>query len=162
MYGKHLYTYPNLVSTSKNQCQRLKLNARYAFDYPWRSEHLIYGIYKKSALPASFCFERWRSIILFLFLVNIKASIYTHSECVIQKHNQSADLKKYASASYVKRSKLLQFLLGRRQQERITILLRLVANTLLSESVPVATKLSVILESLKAYASNKPEVSLVR
>jgi len=158
--GKVWYTYQNLISTTKNQRQRLSQIARNAFDNPWGSEHLVYGIYRKDALPTSFRFGRWRSIILFLFLISIKGSVYTHPECVIQKHNQKGDLQKYATASYVKRIRLIGRLLGRRQEERITILYRLVGYTLINENIPLGTKLSVILESLRAYLLNKPEVTL--
>lgn len=158
--GNYWYTYQTYTSTDLNQVARLSQLARYAFENPWGFEHLVYGIYKSDALPCSFRFGQWRSIILFFYMLSIRGSIHTNTNCLIRKQNTTSDLQKYKDATYVQRSVLLKFWLNRRQEERITILARLTFNTLRSKDIPLRTKIVIVAEAFKAYLKNNPELSL--
>lgn len=158
--GDYWYTYQSYCSVGKNQYSRLIEVATLAFENPWGFEHLIYGIYRNKALPATFRFGQWRSIILFFFLISIHGSIHTETNCELEKHNISSDLQKYQKASYVKRLKVVSYIMSRRQEERLTILARLMLNTLRSDHIHFYSKLIILAKVFSVYLGNKAEFSL--
>ncbi len=155
--GKYWHDYEIYSQIGMTQYERLKDITARVFDNPWGFEHLMYGVYKRDAVPKSFQFGRWRSIILFLYLCSINGAIHTIKDINIKKHTTTDDFQKYAIASYVECYPVLAKFFCRRQEERLTALYRLVKFTLKSKEIKWADKLSLISLSVKHCMRNRIE-----
>lgn len=155
--GSFWHDYETYSSLGMSQFERLRDFAIRAFNNPWSTEHLMYGVYKRDTLSHRYCFGYHRSIILFLYLCSIKGCIHSVQDMRIIKHTTRDDIKKYAAARYIKRNVLMMRILSRRQEERLTLLYRIISRTLLSKHIKSTDKGAIIFIALKTYLRNKSE-----
>jgi len=160
--GSFWYEYENYSQVGMNQFRRLADIAIRAFENPWSFEHLLYGVYRKCAVPKSFRFGYWRSIILFFYLCSVYGAIRTVGDVKIVKNTTQSDLEKYAAANYIKRCKPMKFLFSNRQEQRLTVLYRLLRFTLASEEILSLDKARLLWVILSTYCRNRFETSLSR
>lgn len=157
--GSYWHQYEIYNSAGMSQTQRLTDLIKRAFSNPWSFEHLMYGIYRKDSLPQEFTFERWRSIILFFYLLSVRGSIRTIPEVVMKKNTSKSDFEKYAAASYVRRYKAIAIVAQGRLEQRLTALWRIVRFTFVSPHISILNRVYLCLFALKTFAANKEEFS---
>lgn len=154
---KFWYEYESYSTADMSQSGRLRDLISRAFNNPWSFEHLMYGIYRRDAIPKSFAFGRWRSIILFFYLLGIVGHIQTEQNIVIKKNTTKRDLQKYSVACYVNRYSIFRVFFSRRIEQRLTILYRLVKFTLTSPHLSLGMKLTLCFFALKKFSANHEE-----
>lgn len=156
--GRYWYSYRNFSNSRGNQLARLEEIVRDAFRSPWDFEHLVYGVYRRSALPESFRFGPWRSIITFFFLLSIAGGIDTEASVRMRKMNSAEDLAKYAQASYVQRSPIFSRICRSvRHEQRIVLCQRLSYFTLTSPFIPAVDKYRVIRSIVREFFNGQIE-----
>lgn len=151
------YDYECFSNYGLNQFERLKDIIIRAFENPWAFEHLMYGVSRRDVLPGAFHFGHWRSIIVFFFLYSIRGNIRTVKDVRLTKNTTYDDIKKYASANYVKRYSLITHLFSHRQEERMTVLVQLVRFTFASKHICLLDKLHLVTIALLSYLQDKQE-----
>ena len=155
---QYWYSYENFSSVGVGQEARLREIIRRAFNSPWDFEHLMYGIYRRSALPSSFSFGPWRSIITFFYLLSISGAIHTEPSIVMRKNNTPEDTAKYAKATYVTRNAILRTLCrSTRQEQRIITWQRLTYFTMKSKLIPFGTKRRLLAQITREFWRNQQE-----
>ena len=157
--GSFWYDYELYSSRGMSQFERLSDIVIRAFDNPWAFEHLLYGVYRRDVLPQGMHFGYWRSLIFFFYLCSIKGYIHTVQDVKIVKHTSPEDFRKYADPNYIKRNLLLKRLLNRRQEERVTVLIRLMGTTFSLQEIKLRDKIGILQIALKTYLGNKAEFS---
>ena len=157
--GSFWYDYEAYSSLGLTQFERLKDITIRAFNNPWMFEHLLHGVYRRDVLPQGFDFAYWRSIIFFFYLCSIKGPIHSVQDVKMIKHTTSENVESYANPKYIVRNPLMIRLLNRRQEERLTVLYRLMRAIVSSKDIKARDKSSILLIAVKTYVMNKMEFS---
>jgi len=155
--GQYWYDYQNFSNVGLGRMDRLKQMICLAFSDPWSFEHLLYGVFRRSALPKNFEYGRWRSISLFFFVCTISGEITTVPEIRMCKHTEKADLEKYEAAKYVQSDPILaRFCSDRSLEERLTTFARLIYYVWTSVHLMIFEKIRLTGHIINEYFLSSP------
>lgn len=155
--GAYWHHYENYSNESMTRFERLRDIAIRTFENPWSFEHLMYGVYRKDAVPENFNMGHWRCIIFFHYLCSMTGYIHTLNDLEIEKNTTWDDIKKYAAAGYIKRNKFMIRLFNQRKEARITALFYLFYYSYKSVHLGFWCKLKLSVIGLIKFFQNKTE-----
>jgi glycosyltransferase involved in cell wall biosynthesis len=105
--GNFWYSYATWDSRGKPTFERLKDLISDAFNYHWRFEQYIYGIFKIKDLNYKVSRD-FKSQFHLFFLLSSKGELMCAPEIVLQKHTTNEELEKYKSGSTYRRHSVLK------------------------------------------------------